>query len=184
LGQGDTAFAEATFAQIAEREPHNAEALLWAGVIAAGRRNAPRADAFLARAMAAGGDTAQASAALALLAVSDRRWDAAAAAVRRAFAPGRRHTFRHVFPYGPLGDALGAFATDGPPALADTLITAALARQPAWSRMHSLRAAAALRLHQCERALDEFVALLEFGIDRPDWPSLVERCRDEALGRR
>lgn len=184
LGQGDTAFAEATFAKIAESQPHNAEALLWAGVIAAGRRNAPRADAFLARALAAGGDTAQANAALGLLAAFDRRWDAAAAAIRRAFAAGQRHTFRHVFPYGPLGDALGAFATDGPPALADSLITAGLERQPAWSRLYSLRAAAALRAHQCERALDAFLALLEFGIDRPDWPSLVGRCRDEALGRR
>jgi hypothetical protein len=49
--------------------------------------------------------------------------------------------------------------------------------------MYALRAAAALRAHDCERALDTFMALLDFGIDRPDWPGLVQQCRDELSGR-
>jgi predicted membrane-bound spermidine synthase len=183
LGQGDTAFAETTFARIAARDPRNAEALLVLGQIATAARNAPRAEALLVRALAAGGDTVQAHAALALLAARAHRWDAAAVAVRRVLTGHPRHTFRHPFPHATVGDALGALATDGPPALADSLVTAALELRPGWSRMYALRAAAALRAHDCERALDTFMALLDFGIDRPDWPGLVQQCRDELSGR-
>ena len=184
LSQSDTAFAETTFARISARYPRDAQSWLVLGLIAAARRNAPQAETFLARALAAGGDTAQASAAQALVAASGHHWDAAAAAVRRTLHAGRRHTFLHTFPYATLGDALAVLATDGPPLLADSLITAAIARQPAWSRLYAMRAAAALRSQQCERALDAFVTLLEFGSDRPGWPALVERCRDEMMGRR
>jgi hypothetical protein len=93
----------------------------------------------------------------------------------------RRHSFRRPFPYATLGDALAAFATAGPLPLADSLVTAAIALQPGWSRLRALRASTALRGHRCEAAFDEFVELLEFGIDRPDWPGLVDNCRQERL---
>ena len=109
----------------------------------------------------------------------EHRWDEAAAAARRALSAGGRHTFQHQFPHGTLGDALAALATDGPPAVADSLVTAALAARPGWSRLLALRAAVALRVHDCERAFESFMTLLEFGIDRPDWPSLVQKCREE-----
>jgi hypothetical protein len=78
---------------------------------------------------------------------------------------------------------LAEFATDGPAMLADSLIGATLARRPSWSRMHAMKAAAALRDHRCEDAAEQFNELLTFGIDRPDWPGLLERCgRERAIG--
>lgn len=183
LAQGDTAFAETTFARIVTRDPRNADALLALGHIAAASGNGPRAVALLARALSAGADTAQASAAVALVAASAQQWDAAAAAVRRTLRTARPHTFLHPFPHATLGDALGALAVDGPPALVDSLVTAALVARPGWSQMYQLRAAASLRAHQCENSLDDFVVLLEFGLERPDWPGMVERCRAERIGR-
>jgi len=179
LHMGDTAFADTTFRRILARQPANAAVLLAMGQIAAARRDAPRAEATLAKALAAGADTLQANAALALLRGNAAQWPAAAEAVRRAIAAVRMPTFRHPFPYAVLGDALGTFAANGSPALADTLISAALVRRPSWSRLHALKAAAALRGHRCEDAADAFNELLTFGIDRPDWPGLLERCGRE-----
>ena len=180
LAQGDTAYAEKTLARVAaSRDPRRAEAELVLGLIATARRNRPEALRLIAQALAGGADTAQANAAIALLATHERRWDVAVAAARRAMFGGRRHTFSHQFPHGTLGDALAAIGTDGPTATADSLVTAALAARPGWSRMYAVRAAIALRVHDCERAFETFLELLEFGIDRPDWPAMVQNCRDE-----
>jgi spermidine synthase/tetratricopeptide (TPR) repeat protein len=181
LNGRDTTYAETTLARVLAREPGHAAALLAAGQIAAARRNRPRAEALLARALAAAGDSVQAHAWLALVRADAQDWSRAAEAARRAMAGPRRHSFRRPFPYATLGDALAAFATAGPLPLADSLVTAAIALQPGWSRLRALRASTALRGHRCEAAFDEFVELLEFGIDRPDWPGLVDNCRQERL---
>ena len=180
LAQGDTAYAERTLARVAaSRDPRRAEAELVLGQIATARRNRPVAERLIAQALAGGADTAQASAARALLAAHERRWDAAITEARRAMFGGRRHTFSHQFPHGTLGDALAALGTDGPPAVADSLVTEALAARPGWSRMYAVRAAIALRVHDCDRAFEAFLELLEFGVDRPDWPAMVQKCREE-----
>jgi hypothetical protein len=179
LNRGDTATAEGMLRRVAaSRDPVRVDAQLALGLVATARRQQGAAQ-LLMSAMAAGADTAQASAALALLAAWAHRWDAAGAAVRLTLAQGGRHTFRRPFPYLMLGDALSYIATDGPPALADTLITAAIATRPGWSRMLAARAAAAIRAHECERAFDTFVELLAFGVNRPDSPSMVQICRNE-----
>lgn len=179
LGQGDTAFAEGVLTRIAEsRDARSAEAQLALGLIATARGK-PAAQHMLSRAIAAGADTVQASAALALLAANEHRWEETIAAARRALSAGGRHTFQHQFPHATLGDALAALATDGPPAVADSLVTDALTARPGWSRLLALRAVVALRVHDCERAFDSFMKLLEFGIDRPDWPAAVQKCREE-----
>jgi hypothetical protein len=104
----------------------------------------------------------------------------AADAVRRALAAARpAPTFRHPFPYNVLGDALAQFATDGPPRVADSLIDATLGRRPSWSRLYAMKAAVALRDKRCDEAAEQFNELLKFGIDRPDWPGLLERCARE-----
>ena len=54
-----------------------------------------------------------------------------------------------------------------------------LAARPGWSRMYAVRAAIALRVHDCDRAFEAFLELLEFGVDRPDWPAMVQKCREE-----
>jgi predicted membrane-bound spermidine synthase len=183
LRGGDTTFADSTLRRIVAQQPKNADALLGLGQIAAARRDAPRAEATLGRSLAAGGDTTQAQAALALMHAHARNWESAAQAVRGALAAARVSTFRHPFPFPTLGDALGAFAVDGPEAVADTLIEATLAVQPGWSRLHFLKASLALRVHRCDDAAEQFNELLDFGIDRPDWPGLLERCARERAAR-
>jgi predicted membrane-bound spermidine synthase len=179
LALGDTTAFDTTIARVLAREPRNPEALHAAGLVAATRLDAPRAQALLARALAVGADTPSAYATLALLAAREARWDVTAALARRTLTTLHRPTLRHPFPYGPLGDALGRLASDGPPALADSLVSETIRVRPAWSRLYALKAAATLRDHRCEDAADQFVTLLSFGIDRPDWPGLVERCRRE-----
>jgi len=44
-----------------------------------------------------------------------------------------------------------------------------------------IRAVAALRAGRCEVAVEQFVALLKFGIDRTDGPGLIEECRRKQL---
>jgi spermidine synthase len=183
LRTGDTASADSTLRRILAAQPGNTTALLAAGQIAVARHDAPRAEALLSRVLAAGGDTLQANASLALLRARDSAWAGAAQAARRAIAAARVPTFRHPFPYATLGDALGALAVDGPIPVADSLIDAALQRQPGWSRLHFLKATAALRGHRCDVAAAQFNELLGFGIDRPDWPSLLEQCARERARR-
>ena len=72
---------------------------------------------------------------------------------------------------------MAALATDGPPALADSVAAELSVWRPAWSRAIAIRAAAALRAGRCDAAADAFVTLLRFGIERPDGPALVTACR-------
>jgi hypothetical protein len=46
-----------------------------------------------------------------------------------------------------------------------------------WYRLHELRTVTALRSGQCDVAAQEFLVLLEFGIEPEDGPALVNQCR-------
>ena len=138
-------------------------------------RSEPQAHGLLAAALGAGGDTAQARAALALLAVRDARWRDAGAEARGALAAARG-TFRHPFPAQFLFEALSQLALNGPPALADSVLAYAVARRPAAARYRELRAVAALRAGRCDEAATVCGELLDFGIERENGPALVREC--------
>jgi len=108
-------------------------------------------------------------------------WTRAAADARAALATARG-TLRHPYPREWLGNALTRIVLEGPPRVADTLMRQAVAGRDGWSKLHELLAVAALRAGRCEDAVQQFVLLLEFGIQRDDGPPLVARCRrGEAL---
>jgi predicted membrane-bound spermidine synthase len=173
LGMGDTTYADSVLGRVLVRGPRG-DALLARGVIATARSQ-PRAHALLTAALASGGDTAQARAALALLATRAERWRAAADEARGALAAARG-TFRHPFPAQFLFDALSQLALDGPPALADSVLEYSVARRPGGARYQELRAVAALRAGRCDVAATVFVELLDFGIERDNAPALVREC--------
>jgi hypothetical protein len=50
-------------------------------------------------------------------------------------------------------------------------------KRPGWARAYELRAVAGLRGHACDVATEQFLVLLEFGIERTDGPELLRRCR-------
>jgi spermidine synthase len=175
VAMGDTSYADSALARVLARSPRG-DAFLARGMIAAAR-GAPTARALLRSALAAGGDTAQARAALAMLAGRDGRWQDLAAEARGALAAARG-TFRHPFPTARfLTDALSRLAFDGPAPLADSVLGYAIGRRPASARYLELRAVAALRAGDCEAAASAFVQLLEFGIRRDRGPALVRDCR-------
>lgn len=179
LVRGDSTQAIPALTRIAASNGRlQADAHLTLGNIAAVRGAMADVMTHTQAAMASGGDTAQAHAAVALAAARAHRWDVARTAIEASMRAANRHTFRRPYPTDFLGEAIAVMATEGPAAVADSLAAAALAARPAWSRMMSARAAAALRNNRCDEAVDAFVALLDFGIDRPDWPSLVQRCRE------
>lgn len=173
LGMGDTTYADSTLKRVLARGPRG-DALLLRGVIATARSE-PQARGLLAAALGAGGDTAQARAALALLAVRDSRWRDAGAEARGALAAARG-TFRHPFPAQFLFEALSRLALNGPPDLADSVLEYAVARRPASARYRELRAVAALRAGRCDEAATMFVQLLDFGIEPENGPALVREC--------
>src|SRR5439155_844925 len=78
---------------------------------------------------AAGADTAQARAALALLAVRGSRWSEAAIQARGALSAAEG-TFHHPFPGEFLSQALGQIALDAPAPQADSVLGYAAARRP------------------------------------------------------
>ncbi len=172
---GDTAYADSALPRIVARG-RSADALLFAASLARRRGDVPSARALFTRALRLGGDTAAASAGLAALAALDKRWDQAAAGARAALRVGRG-TYRHPFPADPLRETLTALVSDGPPALADTVLGAALAARPGWATLYELRALVALRAGRCDVAADWFVELAAFGIERADAPKGVARCR-------
>jgi predicted membrane-bound spermidine synthase len=172
LGQADTAKALSLLSGLASR----GDARLLSAVISTARHEAPsRARAFALGALAAGADTAQARAVLAVLAVRDSSWAVAAIEARGALAAARG-TFRHPFPAQFLGEVLTTLALDGPPALADSVLEYAIERRSAVARYRELRGVAALRAGHCEEAATAFVDLLSFGIERKDAPALVREC--------
>ena len=111
------------------------------------------------------------------LAVAERtaRSDRASLLLTGALAAGRG-TFRHPYAASSLTEALTHLALDAPPALADSVTAFALARRPGMVRYRELRALAAVRAGSCDVAATEFIAMLQFGVQREDGPALVHQC--------
>jgi predicted membrane-bound spermidine synthase len=177
LGMDDTLFADTALARVVREEPRRfPDAYLVLGTIAAARRQDERAGSLLAAALDLGADTSVALGTRAHVAARARRWDAVAADIRGAVA-ATRPSLARSFPYADVGDALTLLATEGPPAVADSVATEVVAWRTGWSRANAIRATAALRAGRCDAAADAFLALLDFGIRRPDGPGLVAECR-------
>ena len=172
--QGDTAFADSVVPRVLSRS-RQPEALFFAAFLAQRRGDASRQRALLEEALARGGDTAEARAGLGALAARAGHWAEAATDARAALAAGRG-TYRHPFPGDALRDALTRLALAGPPSLADSVLTAAVAARPGWATLYELRAVVALRDGRCDAAASQFLVLVDFGIERADAPDLLRRC--------
>ncbi len=175
LNLGDTMFADSALPRL-QRPGRNSEAWLLSGLVAAQRGQGRRAQSLLAGALAAGSDSAEASAALGALAARAQRWAESAAHIRTALRTAR-NTLRHPYPRNWLSAALTPFAIDGPPAVAESLLATATARWDGWFLLHGLRAVSALRGGRCDVAAEQFLVLLDFGIERREAPALVSECR-------
>jgi spermidine synthase/alkylhydroperoxidase/carboxymuconolactone decarboxylase family protein YurZ/MFS family permease len=174
LAMGDTARADSLLGIALARGARRADALVMRGLLAA-VRGQPQASTWLREALAAGGDTAQVRAALALLAARNARWDEAAGQARGSLAAARG-TFRHPYPGEFLSQALGQIAIDAPPALADSVLRYAVLRRPGSARYRELAAVAALRAGRCDEAAAVFLELLDFAMERANGPALVRDC--------
>ena len=176
LSLGDSSLADSALPRLAGTG--NRDALLLSGIVAAKRDQPALARRLLRRALAAGADEAEGRAVLAVLAAREQRWGETGAELRRALtAAPRPSTFRRPYPRDWLGDALTPFALDGPAPLADTLLAQALATRPGWAAVYELEGIVAIRLGRCAEAAERFLTLLDFGMERPDGPELVARCR-------
>ena len=182
LGAGDTSLADSALPRlrVAGRNP---EAWLLSGLVAVRRNQDAPARTLLAGALRAGADTAEARAALAALDTRARHWAPAAAGIRVVLATARG-TLRHPYPRDWLADAFTPFVLAGPPATADSLLSVAVAGRAGWYKLHEFRAVAALRVGRCDTAADEFILLVDFGIELVDAPQWVERCRLSQRGGR
>ena len=175
LAMGDTVTADSLLSvAITQGGGPRADALLARALLAAAH-NKPSAGVALKQALAAGADTAQVHAALALLAVRSSRWREAAFHARGALAAARG-TFRHPFPREFLAQSLSQIALDAPAPLADSLLGYAVARRPGSARFLELAAVAALRAGRCDYAAALFVELLDFALTRDNGPALVRQC--------
>ena len=175
LGAGDTSLADSALPRL-HVTARNPEAWLLSGLVAVRRNQDAPARALLAGALAAGADTAEAWAALAALDARGRRWAPASAEIRAVVATARG-TLRHPYPRAWLSDALTPFVLSGPPATADSLLSEAVTGRAGWYKLHEFRAVAALRVGHCDRAADEFILLVDFGIELVDAPQWLWRCR-------
>jgi hypothetical protein len=173
LAMGDTITADSLLDAVIARGPRADALMTWSLLAAA--QNKPRAGQALREALAAGADTAQVRAALSLLAARTSRWTEAAFQARAALAVARG-TFRHPYPGEFLTQAMGQVALEGPPDLADSVLSYAVMRRPGSARYRELAAAAALRAGRCEEAAATFVALMDFAIRRENGPALVREC--------
>jgi len=180
LGLGDTAAARSDIEPMVARAPRDPDVLLASGFLELQRGNAARARSRFQGVIAAGGDSALARTALAILAARDRAWQQAATEIRRAVS-GSPQTLRHAIAPALLDEVLVPLTLEGPPALADSVLAEMAPRRPGWGRLHELRALVAVRLGSCERAAEQFIALIDFGLARADAPMLVQRCRENAL---
>jgi len=172
---GDTSYADSVLPAVLARG-RTPEALAFAAWLAGRRGNLAGSRALFTQALSRGGDTAQAAASLAALAARDGRWAEAGAWSRAAVRVGRG-TYRHPFPVDALRETLTSLALRGPPALADSLLTAALAARPGWATLYELRAVVALRDGHCDSAAATFLELAAFGIEPADAPERVVRCQ-------
>ncbi len=175
FGAGDTSYADSVLPAVVARG-RAPEALAFAGWLAGRRGNVAGSRALLTQALSRGSDTGQAAAGLAALAARDGRWAEAGAWTRAAVRVGRG-TYRHPFPVDALRETLTSVALRAPPALADSLLAAALAARPGWATLYELRAVVALRDGRCDAAVAAFVELASFGMEPADAPERVERCR-------
>ncbi len=175
FGAGDTSYADSVLPAVVARG-RAPEALAFAGWLAGRRGNVAGSRALLTQALSRGSDTGQAAAGLAALAARDGRWAEAGAWTRAAVRVGRG-TYRHPFPVDALRETLTSVALRAPPALADSLLAAALAARPGWATLYELRAVVALRDGRCDAAVAAFVDLASFGVEPADAPERVERCR-------
>jgi len=173
LALGDTTQADSLLVTVVAKTG-TTDALQMRGLLAAAR-NRPLAVTALREALAAGADTGQVRAALALLAARGSRWEEAASQARGALSAAQG-TFRHPFPGEFLTQALGQIALDAPPGLADSLLRYAADRRPGSARYRELAAVAALRAGHCEDAAAGFVELLDFALRRENGPALVREC--------
>jgi Flp pilus assembly protein TadD len=152
------------------------DALLLMGTSALRRNDVRSARSFLERALAAGADTAETSADLALVAAREGNWNQAAARARTALAVARG-TLRHPYPARALTETFTRMSMSGPPGVAQALLAEAAIGRPNSAAVHERYAIAALRAGDCATGLAQLLELQQFGFERPDGPSLVERCR-------
>jgi hypothetical protein len=172
LTLGDTATADSLLDVATARGARDA---LQTRSLLAAARNDPLAGLALREALAAGADTAQIRAALSLLAVRASRWREAAFQVHASLAAAQG-TFRHPFPGEFLTQAMGQVALEAPPALADSVLSYAVAKRPGSARYREFAAAAALRAGKCEDAAATLIGLMDFAIRRDNAPALVREC--------
>jgi len=173
LAMGDSARADSLLDAALARGPR-ADALTTRALLAA-VRSKPLATLRLREALAAGGDTAQVRAALALISARAERWDEAATQALGSLGAARG-TFRHPYPGEFLSQALGLIAIDAPAPLADSVLRYAVSRRPGSARYRELAAVASLRAGRCEDAAAGFLELLDFAMDRANGPALVRDC--------
>ena len=173
LATDDTARADSLLGSLRAPDPR---AFLLSGLIATARNEPARARPLLARALAAGADTARVHAALAQLDAADSLWPAAIRDVWEVLG-ATRNTFRAALPRDLLAPALEGIAFAASPAAADSLLAAVEEIRPGWPKPYELRAVALLRAGQCDAAARQFSTLEDFGLEREDGPVLVERCR-------
>ncbi|HEV2671329.1 MAG TPA: fused MFS/spermidine synthase, partial [Gemmatimonadales bacterium] len=152
------------------------DAWLLSGVLnlRAGRLAAARAQ--FTRALAAGADTAETSANLAVVAVREGRWSEAIANARRGLEAARG-TARHPYPMYALREAWDSLALRGPADEVERLLTAAVARRPNIATIHEHQALAALRAGNCDSGIQGLLQMMDFGYERADAADLVARCR-------
>jgi spermidine synthase len=172
LWRRDTAAAESLFIRSGRYPP----ALQARALLAVKGNKTSKAPRLINAALAAGGDTVQMEAAAARLAAQEEHWTDASKAMARALKQSRV-TFAHRVPYDVIEEVLEALTVSGPPDTARMLIADAGLLRPGWSAMYELDALAALRLGDCKAAYGRFLALEQFGVHRPDAPSLLARCR-------
>ena len=172
LLQSDTAGADSLLRRSISLGPRP-DALLLRSLIWTQRKD-PRAAAAIRQALAAGADTAQARAALGLLAVREKRWQDAAADARGALESALG-TFRHPYPIF-LSEVLLELALEAPPELADSVLRLAVARRPGAARYRELAGVAAIRAGKCDEAAAYFLELIDFGVQRVNGPALVRDC--------
>jgi spermidine synthase len=172
LLQADSAGADSLLRRSIALGPRP-DALLLRSLIWTQRKD-PRAAAAIRQALAAGADTAQARAALGLLAVREQRWQDAANEARGALESALG-TFRHPYPIF-LSEVLLEVALEAPPALADSVLRLAVARRPGAARYREMAGVAAIRAGKCDDAAAAFLELIDFGIERLNGPALVRDC--------
>jgi spermidine synthase len=175
LGLGDTAFADTALARVVRGRPVPSDALLLRGLVAL-RRGDPQARVLLSAALGAGADSAEALAGLAAADARAGSWARATTETRAALAAARG-TLRHPYPREWLAEALTPLVLSGPAVPADSLLAAAVTARSGWYKLHEMRAIAALRVGRCEVAAEQFLLLVDFGVQPVDAPAWVQRCR-------